>query len=131
MKPFRIHGAFVEERGSHGVNINAEFQNGPNLFGQTGSYLNFTGAAPGRVYAARELDRHKVGVLAYNVPQSSDCLQGYTASFEQYGPDVYGFDIVNPEAGPYDLIGVQAWFDGDRMTAWAAPANVGFIGDCG
>jgi hypothetical protein len=56
---------------------------------------------------------------------------GDEMQFEQYGPDVYGFDIVNPEAGPYDLIGILAWFEGDRLSAWSAPAAVGFVGDCG
>jgi hypothetical protein len=50
---------------------------------------------------------------------------------EAYGPDAYGFDIVNPEAGRYDLIGGLAWFESDRMSSWSAPAAIGFIGDCG
>ena len=50
----------------------------------------------------------------------------------QYEPNIaYGFDIVNPEAGPYDYIGVQGWFDDDgRMTGWGAPAAIGFVGGC-
>jgi hypothetical protein len=50
---------------------------------------------------------------------------------EQYIPNVaFGFDILNPEAGPYDYVGVQAWFDEDRLSAWSAPAAIGFVGDC-
>ncbi|WP_309713321.1 hypothetical protein [Pseudolysinimonas sp.] len=51
---------------------------------------------------------------------------------EQYEPNIaYGFDIVNPEAGPYDYIGVQGWFDDDgRMSGWGAPAAIGFVGGC-
>ncbi len=57
---------------------------------------------------------------------------GDEIALEQYEPNVaYGFDIVNPEAGPYEHIGVQAWFDEDRMSAWSAPAAIGFVGDCG
>jgi hypothetical protein len=56
---------------------------------------------------------------------------GDETQFESYGPDAYGFDIVNPEAGPYETIGVLAWFEGDRMMAWTAPAALGFVGDCG
>jgi len=43
----------------------------------------------------------------------------------------FGFDILNPEAGPYDHIGVQAWFDGGTMASMLAPAVIGFVGDCG
>jgi hypothetical protein len=56
---------------------------------------------------------------------------GDEIQIELYGPDAYGFDIVNPEADLYDVIGVLAWFDGDRMSSWSAPTAINFIGDCG
>ena len=57
---------------------------------------------------------------------------GDEIALNQYEPNIaYGFDILNPEAGPYDLVGVQAWFDDDgRMSGWGAPAAIGFVGGC-
>jgi len=49
---------------------------------------------------------------------------------EYGGSSAFGFDIVNPEAGLYDHIGVQAWFDEGVMTGMSAPAVIGFVGDC-
>lgn len=46
------------------------------------------------------------------------------------GSSAYGFDIVNPEAGPYDHIGVQVWFDEGVIASMLAPAVIGFVGDC-
>ena len=70
-----------------GWNINQEWQNGDNLFGEKGSYLDFTGGGPLLPFLARETGAHNVGVLAYNVPQSSDCLTGVENSFDLYGAD--------------------------------------------
>lgn len=70
-----------------GWNIQQEWQNGPNLFGEKGSYLDFTGGGPLLPFLAREIGAEQIGVLAYNVPQSSDCLTGIENSFEEYGDD--------------------------------------------
>lgn len=70
-----------------GWNINQEWQNGDNLFGEKGSFLDFTGGGPLLPFLAREEGAQKVAVLAYNVPQSSDCLTGVENSFELYGED--------------------------------------------
>jgi branched-chain amino acid transport system substrate-binding protein len=72
-----------------GWNINAEWgsEKGPgppNLFGEKGSYLCFT--CPGQLlpWFAKQVRAKKLGVLAYQVPQSSDCARGVQASFEKY-----------------------------------------------
>ena len=70
-----------------GWNIQQEWQNGPNLFGEKGSYLDFTGGGPLLPFVAREIGAEQVAVLAYNVPQSSDCLTGIENGFEKYGQD--------------------------------------------
>ena len=70
-----------------GWNIQQEWQDGPNLFGEKGSYLDFTGGGPLLPFLAREIGAEQVAVLAYNVPQSSDCLTGIENSFEKYGAD--------------------------------------------
>ncbi|MGZ4693155.1 MAG: ABC transporter substrate-binding protein [Acidimicrobiales bacterium] len=73
-----------------GWNINGEWSGTPtdprsNLFGQAGSYLCFTCASPVLPWLAGQAGRHKIGLLAYAVPQSADCADGTTASFDKYG----------------------------------------------
>lgn len=58
-----------------------------NLFGQAGSALCITCASPLAPFVANELDVDKVGLLAYNVPQSADCATGMEASFEEYSEE--------------------------------------------
>ncbi|MGH9111284.1 MAG: ABC transporter substrate-binding protein [Acidimicrobiales bacterium] len=55
-----------------------------NLFGQNGSYICFDCSQPIAPYLADQIDTGAVGVLAYNVPESSDCATGVERSFEQH-----------------------------------------------
>ena len=76
-----------------GWNINGEWSKGPTLFGEKGSYLCFTCPNAWLPYAAKQLGRTKVAVLAYTAAQSQDCAEGWVNSFEQYGEDV-GVELV-------------------------------------
>ena len=72
-----------------GWNINAEWGSEqapgpPNLFGEKGSYLCFTCATPTLPWLAQKLHKKKLGVLAYQVPQSADCAKGVQATFDKY-----------------------------------------------
>ena len=72
-----------------GWNINAEWGSEqapgpPNLFGEKGSYLCFTCPSQTVPWLAKKLNKKKVGVLAYQVPQSADCAKGLQASFDKY-----------------------------------------------
>jgi branched-chain amino acid transport system substrate-binding protein len=74
-----------------GWNINGEWSGTPenpklNLFGQAGSFLCFTCASPVLPWLAGQAGATKIGQLAYSVPQSSDCADGNSNSFDQYGP---------------------------------------------
>jgi branched-chain amino acid transport system substrate-binding protein len=77
--------------GQHGVptfgwNVNPEWEGPPSLFGEKGSYIDFTGAAPFPLaYLAKKLHVTKVGTLAYNVAQSQDCATQYSNSAKKYG----------------------------------------------
>lgn len=100
-----------------GWNIQQEWQNGPNLFGEKGSYLNFTGGGPLLPFLAREIGAEDIGVLAYNVPQSADCLTGIENSFERYGDDA-GAEVAFADSslayGTTDLsVQVQQMKDAD------------------
>jgi branched-chain amino acid transport system substrate-binding protein len=72
-----------------GWNINAEWGSEqapgpPNLFGEKGSFLCFTCSGALVPLLANTLHKKKIGVLAYQVPQSSDCAKGLQASFDKY-----------------------------------------------
>ena len=74
-----------------GWDINTEWSGTPsdpklNLFGQTGSYLCFNCATAVLPWLAQKIGAHKIGLLAYSVPQSADCADGVNASFDKYGP---------------------------------------------
>lgn len=64
-----------------------------NLFGQTGSYLCFGCDNLTVPWIAQEIGATKVGVLAYQVAQSSECAKGVALSFEKYGEAV-GADLA-------------------------------------
>jgi branched-chain amino acid transport system substrate-binding protein len=75
---------------SFGWNINEEYNEGPNLFGERG-FLCFTCASPGLPWLAQEVGATSVGVLAYDVPQSADCAEGIQNSFDAYPTAEIGF----------------------------------------
>jgi branched-chain amino acid transport system substrate-binding protein len=72
-----------------GWNINAEWGSEqapgpPNMFGEKGSYLCFTCASQTTPWLAQKLHKKKIGVLAYQVPQSADCAKGVQATFDKF-----------------------------------------------
>jgi hypothetical protein len=72
-----------------GWNINAEWGSEqaagpPNLFGEKGSFLCFTCPTQTLPWLAQKLHKKKIGVLAYQVPQSADCAKGVQATFDKY-----------------------------------------------
>jgi ABC-type branched-subunit amino acid transport system substrate-binding protein len=73
-----------------GWNINAEWASTPtdpkpNLFGHAGSFLCADCATPLAPYVAQQAKLHKLGVLAYSVPQSKDCSAGIFKSVAKWG----------------------------------------------
>jgi branched-chain amino acid transport system substrate-binding protein len=57
----------------------------PNFFGHVGSFLNLSSAWPSpMVWLAKKLNLKRVGVIAYNVPQSTACASSLQKSFSKY-----------------------------------------------
>jgi ABC-type branched-subunit amino acid transport system substrate-binding protein len=84
---------YLAEQGTptFGWNINAEWSEGPNLFGEKGSWLCFGSGcitmAPN--YVALREGAKAVGLLAYgSSPQSAECSKGQENTFNKYGPRV-------------------------------------------
>lgn len=81
-----------------GWTINAEWggtEDEPreNLFGQAGSFLCLGCPQPAAAYAAKLEGRSRIGLLAYNVPQSATCLKGWETTFDTYG-EAAGAEVV-------------------------------------
>jgi len=55
-----------------------------NLFGQAGSFLCLGCVQPQVPWAAKEAGATTAGILAYAVPQSSQCADGWEKSFQEY-----------------------------------------------
>ena len=76
---------------TYGWNINAEWASGPNFYPNIAP-LCFTACNnpyPHMLpYVVHQEQRHRVALIAYNVPQSSDACQGYVRAFKQFGSDV-------------------------------------------
>src|SRR2546423_4433830 len=68
-----------------GWNVNPEWSAGPSLFGEKGSYLNFTHPGPGISYLANRVGAQKTGVVAYTVSQSADCATGQIYAYQKHG----------------------------------------------
>jgi branched-chain amino acid transport system substrate-binding protein len=69
--------------------INAEWSAGPNLFGQSGSYLCFTCPSVPAATAALRTGATSAAVFAYGQsPQSTDCAEGSVNGLEKIGVPV-------------------------------------------
>jgi len=59
----------------------------PNLFGQNGSFLNLSSPGPSYyadAWLAQKLNKKRVALIAYNVPQSSGSADAIDATFQKF-----------------------------------------------
>jgi ABC-type branched-subunit amino acid transport system substrate-binding protein len=104
--PIFAGGKYLAEHNipTFGWHINPEWSLGPSLFGQDGSFIDFTGTFPFYGYLGKNIGAKKVAIIAYNVSQSKDCATGAEKSFKKYGFDVafndssVGFGTTNLDA---------------------------------
>jgi branched-chain amino acid transport system substrate-binding protein len=90
-----------------GWNINREWIGPTNFFPNEGA-LCFTCSRPGLPWLAEDIGADKVGVLAYNVQQSKECLEGIQASFKKYPTAEIVFTDDSLTYGVVDLSGQVA-----------------------
>jgi ABC-type branched-subunit amino acid transport system substrate-binding protein len=76
-----------------GWNINAEWNEGPNLFGEKGSNLCFDCPNAWLSYLAKQTGFSNVGILTYTAAQSQDCAKGWKASIDQIGTPKAGLQL--------------------------------------
>ena len=103
-----------------GWHINPEWSPGPTMFGQDGSFINFTGVNTFYGYLGKQINAKKVAIFAYNVSQSRDCATGAEKAFKQYGFDV-AFDDSSLAFGTTSL---------DADVQRVKDANVDMVATC-
>jgi branched-chain amino acid transport system substrate-binding protein len=70
---------------SYGWGINDEWTGPLNLYGSLGALCNGSDCPSLLLpYVASKLHKSRLGVLAYNVPNSASCVDGIKASFDKY-----------------------------------------------
>jgi ABC-type branched-subunit amino acid transport system substrate-binding protein len=67
-----------------GWNINTEWTGHPTFFGSNYGALCLGCVGSAQPFVAKQLDRKKIGVLAYNQATSADCADGIEKSFAKY-----------------------------------------------
>ena len=87
-----------------GWNINPEWQAGPTMFGQDGSWFDPAAGDVAGPYIAKQLGLKRIAILAYAVRQSADCATGQERSFRRFGFDV----VLNDSSLPIGVGSVDA-----------------------
>jgi hypothetical protein len=83
-------GEYLAQAGipTFGWNVNDEWELGPNMFGEKGSFLDILNPGPALPFLVKKLGLTKVALLAYGVTQSADCAKGQAKRFRDFGMDV-------------------------------------------
>ena len=96
--PIFAAGSYLAQNNipTFGWNVNPQWSDGPSLFGEKGSFINFTHQGPLIAYLATRAGAQKVGTIAYTVSQSADCATGQINTYNQFGKDVVLKDTSLP-----------------------------------
>jgi hypothetical protein len=68
-----------------GYHISNDWQNAPNLFGETGSYTCFDCPWPIDAWVAKQLGAKRVGVIGYSVQIAQDCVRWRKGAYNRFG----------------------------------------------
>ena len=103
-----------------GYNVNPQWSDGPNLFGYDGSFIDFEHPGPEPAYLAEQLHAKRVGIIAYNLSQSSEGCIGIANTMAKFHIAVEFEDLsISPPA-------IDLSADVNRMHA----AGVDFVASC-
>jgi Periplasmic binding protein len=94
------------------------------LFGEKGSYLNFTKPGPGTSWLANRVGAQKVGTIAYTVSQSADCATGQIYGYQKYGAPVGQQVVLKDTSLPFGFTDIS----GDITQLKNSGAQ--FVGTC-
>ena len=93
-------GKFLAANGvqTFGLNVNPQWMDGPSLFGNTGSYVNFSPSATvvQPAFIAQQHHARAVAVLAYDIAQSEEGCRGMVNGLRRYHVPVAYEDLSIP-----------------------------------
>lgn len=78
------------------VNPNSQWLAGPSMYGNTGSYTDFTSPQPAAAFLAEQHHVRAAAVLAYNIAASRQGCQGVLNAFRRYRVHVAFEDLSIP-----------------------------------
>jgi ABC-type branched-subunit amino acid transport system substrate-binding protein len=103
-----------------GYNVNPQWDDGPSLFGYDGSFIDFEHPGPEPAYLAEQVHATKVGLVAYNLSQSSQGCIGVANIMAKFHIPVAFEDLsISPPA-------IDLSADVNRMHA----DGVDFVASC-
>ena len=103
-----------------GYNVNPQWDAGPSLYGYDGSYIDFEHPGPEPAYLAEQLHDTKVGIVSYNLSQSSEGCVGVANTMAKFHIPVAFEDLsISPPA-------IDLSADVNRMHA----DGVDFVASC-
>jgi len=135
--PFFSGAKYLAEQGTptFGYEVSSDWADGPNLFGQQGSYIDFTTEYGADAWFAHAIGAHSAAVLAYGITASSagcklaaDSLQkfGFPVSYQDlaigFGADLSP-DVLQIKSHGADLVVSCLDLDGDIALARALQQN--------
>ena len=89
-----------------GYHISNDWEDAPNLFGETGSATCFDCPDPTYPWLAKQLGVKRVGIIGYNVDIAQDCVRWQKKSYHKYGiktpyvNDVLAFGFTEASFAP-------------------------------
>ncbi len=91
-------GKFLAAKGvpTFGLNVNPQWMDGPSLFGNNGSYINFTSPVVQPAFIAQQHHVRAAAVLAYNIAQSQEGCQGMVNGLRKYHVPIAYEDLSIP-----------------------------------
>jgi branched-chain amino acid transport system substrate-binding protein len=103
-----------------GYDVNPQWTDGPSLFGYEGSFIDFEHPGPEPAYLAERVGAKRVGIIAYNLSQSSQGCVGIANDMAKFHIPVEFEDLsITPPA-------IDLSADVSRMRA----AGVDFVASC-
>lgn len=94
--PFFSGASYLAQQGTpaFGYDVSADWGDGPDLFGQDGSYLDTTTDNGGDAWFVQHIGARSVAVLAYGVTESNAGCEQYVNTLEKFGIDVSYQDLA-------------------------------------
>lgn len=128
--PFFGGSTYLAQQGvpTFGYQVSTEWDKAPSLYAAYGSYLDYSTGAMGYAWVAQQLHATSVGVVAYDVAQSSDACQAAVNGFHSFGINVGFQDLsfgIGADATP-DVLQMKAHNVDFVLTCLDVAGNVAF-----